>query len=249
MRKFTFAGILVLMLMIIAYGARADVLALWLFDEGNGDVAIDDTGNGNDGVITKAKYVPGKFGTALKFEGDGWVDVGIPDSLQNGIEQEFTAEVWVKVDKKPPSDHSTLIFMQAGGPIALGFTSSTGGGLYGYVGSSSKITDPDGPGGVPVGEWFHYAQTYDGKTQKLFFNGEEIATKDIAGAVTHTQNPWTIGAWSDKSQYWLEDVVLDEMRISNEALEPEELGFFNRFSPVEPAGKLTTTWADVKADG
>jgi hypothetical protein len=36
------------------------------------------------------------------------------------------------------------------------------------------------------------------------------------------------------------------MRISDEAVEPEELGFFNQFSPVEPAGKLASTWARVK---
>jgi hypothetical protein len=38
------------------------------------------------------------------------------------------------------------------------------------------------------------------------------------------------------------------MRVSDEALEPEELGFFNQFSPVEPMDKLATTWADVKMD-
>ncbi|MFC1718817.1 hypothetical protein ACFL6S_34515, partial [Candidatus Poribacteria bacterium] len=61
--------------------------------------------------------------------------------------------------------------------------------------------------------------------------------------------PWTIGAWSDHAQLWLENAILDEMRVSDEALEPEELGFFNQFSPVEPMDKLTTTWADVKVSG
>jgi hypothetical protein len=247
MRKIFSVGISALMLTFIAYSAHAEVLALWLFDEGKGNVAVDSTGNGNDGTIEKAEYVQGKYGTALRFRNEAYVDIGLPDSLQNGIEQAFTAEVWIKANKQPPADQSTLIFMQTGGPIALGFTSSTGGGLYGYAGGSTKITDPDGPKGYTVGEWFHFAQSYDGRVQKLYVNGEEVNSQNAMDVVTHTQDAWTIGAWSTKTQYWLEDVVLDELRVSNEALEPEELGFFNRFSPVEPKGKLVSTWAGVKA--
>ncbi len=247
MKKTMFIGISILTLMVITCGVRAEVIALWLFDEGNGNIAKDDTGNGNDGNIEKAKYVPGKYGTALKFEGEGFVNVGLPESLQNGIDQSFTSEVWIKLDQKQPSDHTTIIFMQVGGPIALGLSGSTGGALYGYAGGSSSIRDPDGPDRPPVGEWFHFAQTYDGEVQKLYFNGEEIISQNIAGAVTHTENPWTIGAWSTHAQYFLE-ATLDELRISDEALEPEELGFFNRFSPVEPQGKLCECWGEIKQE-
>jgi hypothetical protein len=172
---------------------KAETLALWLFDERQGDVAKDSSGNGNDGKIKGAKYVPGKYGTALKFEGDDFVDIGLPKSLQEGIVDAFTAEAWVKADKAPPADHSTIIFMQVGGPITIGFTSSTGGGFYGYAGGASKITDPDK---FPVGEWVHVAQTYDGTNQKLFRNGVEIASQKVPDAITHTEDAWTIGAWS-----------------------------------------------------
>ena len=46
---------------------------------------------------------------------------------------------------------------------------------------------------------------------------------------------------------FLESTALDELRVLNEALPPEELGFFNRFSAVKPTGKLTIAWAKVKA--
>ncbi len=247
MKKTMLISVLILTLMFITCGVRAEVIALWLFDEGNGNIAEDNTGNGNNGNIENAKYVPGKYGTALKFEGEGFVNVGVPESLQNGIDQSFTAEVWIKLDQKQPSDHTTIIFMQVGGPIALGFSGSTGGALYGYAGGSSAIRDPDGPDRPPVGEWFHFAQTYDGAVQKLYFNGEEIFSQNVANAVTHTENAWTIGAWSTQEKYFLE-ATLDELRISNEALEPEELGFFSRFSPVEPQGKLCECWGKVKKE-
>ena len=245
MKAVTITVLAVILAVLTVTSVEAEVLALWLFDEGQGDVAKDSSSNGVDGKTVGAKYVKGKYGTALKFDGKSFVDLGVPEVFQAGIEQAFTAEVWVKAEKAPPADHSTIIIIQTGGPIAMGFTSSTGGGFYGYAGGSSKIIDPDK---FPVGEWVHVAQTYDGKTQKLFRNGKEIASEEAANAVTHTDDSWTIGAWSTQDQYFLEDVTLDEMRVLNEALPPEELGFSNRFSPVEPAGKLALTWGSIKTE-
>ena len=49
------------------------LVGAWLFDEGKGNIAEDASGNGHDGEIRKAKWVEGKFGKALKFDGDGAV--------------------------------------------------------------------------------------------------------------------------------------------------------------------------------
>ena len=170
------------------------------------------------------------------------VDIGLPKSLQEGIDDAFTAEAWVKAEHAPPADHSTIILIQTGGPIAMGFTSSTGGGFYGYAGGSSKITDPEK---FPVGKWVHVAQTYDGTNQRLYRDGVEIASQVAPNAITHTEDPWTIGAWSTHDQYFLE-AILDEMRVLNEALPLEQLGFHNRFSAVEPGGKLSVVWGKMK---
>lgn len=64
-------AILVLVSGNISY-ARIDprtVELLLLFDESKGDVAGDSSGNGRDGAITGAKWVDGKFGKALEFDG------------------------------------------------------------------------------------------------------------------------------------------------------------------------------------
>jgi len=244
MKTVTVIGLAIVLTFLTVTFVEAEVLALWLFDEEQGNVAKDSSGNGVDGKIVGAKHVKGKYGTALKFDGDDFVDLGVPKVFKDGIDQSFTAEVWVKTDKAPPADHSTMILIQTGGPIAIGFTSSTGGGFYGYAGGASKITDPDK---FPVGEWVHVAQTYDGKVQKLYRNGKEIARNDVDNAVTHTETPWTIGAWSEPKQYFLENVTLDEMRVLNEALPSKELGFFNRFSAVKLTGKLANTWASIKS--
>ncbi|MCG9128192.1 hypothetical protein JT359_11375 [Candidatus Poribacteria bacterium] len=51
-------------------------LGIWFFDEGNGNTAMDSSNNGNDGELVDAKWVAGKYGEALKFEGGAHVSVG-----------------------------------------------------------------------------------------------------------------------------------------------------------------------------
>ncbi len=55
----------------LAIGAEKDLVGLWAFDEGTGNKVKDLSGNGNDGTISGAKWVDGKFGKALEFHGDG----------------------------------------------------------------------------------------------------------------------------------------------------------------------------------
>ena len=57
----------------------------------------------------------------------------------------------------------------------------------------------------------------------------------VANGVTHTTDAWTIGAWSTQNRSFLEGVSLDEMRVLDEALPAEALGFFNRLSQSELA--------------
>ena len=45
------------------------ITGMWLFNEGKGGTAADASGNGNDGEIHGAKWVDGKFGKALEFNG------------------------------------------------------------------------------------------------------------------------------------------------------------------------------------
>ena len=53
-----------------------NIMGMWLFDEGKGDIATDSSDQGNDGEIHGAKWVDGKFGKALEFDGvDNWVEV------------------------------------------------------------------------------------------------------------------------------------------------------------------------------
>ena len=73
-----------LMLTSISY-AKIDpkaIVAVWLFDEGAGKVAKDSSLNGINGeFMGNPKWVKGKFGKALEFDGDDYVDCGEPEEL------------------------------------------------------------------------------------------------------------------------------------------------------------------------
>ena len=71
------------------------LVAHWPFDENSGDKIIDATGNGNEGKINSAKWVEGKFKSALEFNGKD-NHVVIPDSKDLDLVQELTLSAWVK---------------------------------------------------------------------------------------------------------------------------------------------------------
>ncbi len=66
-----------------------NMVAAWLFDDGKGKDVKDSSTNGNDGKITgNPKWVAGKFGRALEFDGSTYVEVADNSSL--GIVDEIT---------------------------------------------------------------------------------------------------------------------------------------------------------------
>ena len=79
---------------------KTGLVASYDFDEGSGTVLKDISGKGNDGKIQGAKYVKGRYGTALKFDGkDDCVDCGNDDSL-NMPGREITIALWMRTDHR-----------------------------------------------------------------------------------------------------------------------------------------------------
>ena len=54
----------------------ATIGGLWLFDDDEDDIAVDSSGNGNDGAFMgNPQFAAGKFGKALEFDGASYVTV------------------------------------------------------------------------------------------------------------------------------------------------------------------------------
>ena len=90
-------------LLSVAEVSVDDAIGIWLFDEGRGNVAKDSSPNGNDGeLIAGPKWVEGKFGGALEFDGSGTsVETESADKLNEfelGDKTDFTVTAWFKTD-------------------------------------------------------------------------------------------------------------------------------------------------------
>ena len=90
-------------LLSVAAVSVDDAIGIWLFDEGRGNVAKDSSPNGNDGeLIAGPKWVEGKFGGALEFDGSGTsVETESADKLTGfelGDKTDFTVTAWFKTD-------------------------------------------------------------------------------------------------------------------------------------------------------
>ena len=102
--RITLASFVVLFLLIalpsLAKINPDNITGMWLFNEGKGNTATDTSGNGNDGEIHGAKWVDGKFGKALEFNGtDNWVEVPHSDTVGFKAGVSFTITLHFKGTK------------------------------------------------------------------------------------------------------------------------------------------------------
>ncbi|HIE26084.1 TPA: LamG domain-containing protein, partial [Candidatus Poribacteria bacterium] len=177
------------------YGATDETLVLALsFDDGQGKTAKDSSQYSFDGKISGgAKWVKGKFGKALEFDGvDGMVEVADEKELLLLDGGTLMAWVFIKTGKGHPSWPR------------IGIKSNTNGGTNGYdflfdrannyatrfcVGGVCNSYQP-----VETENWHHVAVTFDGKNIFVYTDGDEVGKGVQAGpAIDTSGSPLHIG--------------------------------------------------------
>ena len=207
------------------------LVAYWSFDEGSGTTAYDASGNGNHGtLINGPKWTQGKNGQALSFDGSNdYVDV--PDSNSLDVTNAFTVEVWINprttlfvtqeiVNKGVNRDTDCPFEIFTYGTIFAVYLNNYDTGLNADVKESGK--------------WQHFVVTYDSSLSnnniKIFKNGSLVAQKTYTTPLIVTNANMHIGGWASGASF---DGLIDEVRIYNRALSPEEIRFhYSRGGPV-----------------
>ena len=83
-------------------------VGMWLFDEGNGDIAKDSSGNENDGTLVgDPKWVDGKFGSALEFGASANDVVKVPHKDDLTLES-YSLLAWVQIPKVSPKSQGII---------------------------------------------------------------------------------------------------------------------------------------------
>lgn len=226
------------------------MVAGWLFDEGEGNVLEDFSGNGHEGSIAGAvNWVDGKFGEAMEFAG-GSINVPDHDSLNFGDES-FTVVIWFSFDEA--QDWNRLLRERNPSPWGsgnYGWEIQTEGlqihwSLDDEAGNHQRTTYP----AIGDGEWHHTAMIVNREDDMLvsYMDGADKKTANISVMDSVTGGlPVTFGGGYSGS--------IDESALFNVALEEEDiinimnLGLAEAVKPeaVSPSAKLATTWGRVR---
>jgi len=190
----------------------------------NGNQVNDHSGNGNDGTIfgeAQFHQSRGKFGGAYDFDRiDDYIEVPHHPSF-NTVNR--SVEAWIRIEQ---IDHIGYIAARAGWGTNESYLrlQYSWGWVNAWIGNGAS--QPSASYQLPVdtfmGKWHHVAATYDNRTLRLYYDGEERANTTVKNGVTALARPWTIG----KSNNWFGDLFrgsIDEVAVHGRALSATEI--------------------------
>ena len=258
MKKFTFFTMSMFLLTTMGFiTSEADILdgvvGIWLFDEGSGDKAGDSSDAGNDGVFQgKPKWVKGKFGKCLDFNGAGDF-IEVPDAKSLDLEEavtmvcwfnwEGTGDGWQTFFSKGPAEgpaENYAHFTNSGGRNTH-FCKNAGGGTGCFNSPNNAFEDK---------KWHHTAAVYDGKNQYNYIDGELVSEGPLKGKMVTNDGYLGLGFREGSSHYW--KGMLDDMALFNRALSGDEVEEImneglETVMAVTPQNRLTVMWGRIKS--
>lgn len=258
--RIMFVGLMLGCLLIALPGfAKIDpatIMGMWLFDEGKGGVATDSSDQGNDGEIHGAKWVDGKFGKALEFDGAGtWVEVPHSNTVGFKAGTGFTIVCQFKGSKvggslvgKNYEDTSQVL------PWYLLWDDGSKNSVSLYLRDSAGTSFPAHGTTMIADDKWHFiagrADTASGKAS-IWIDGKmeteiDFNTKDGYGT---GEGVFHIGRHYDRYT----DGIIDDVAIFSAALTEDDMNEImdnglETAAAVEPTNKLTATWGRIKSE-
>ena len=232
---------------VISHSAEKGLVAYWAFEDEKGETASDSSGNGHDGeLLGDPQWTDGYFGGGLEFDQAG-DEVNIPFHEDLNLDT-FTVTAWANVE--PGSAGHRAVISSRDEPPVSGYIiyAEPGNKWQFWTGVGNRWSPITGPA-INLGEWDHLAGTYADGEQKFYVNGELVGEVD-AEPTLNTKQEFLIGAGANEraTHEYLFKGIIDEVRIYDHALTQNEVASVmeSDAAPVQPAGKLATTWANLK---
>ncbi len=252
MKRFALLVVTFVCVLLISGTAGAvlnDGLILYFpFDDGEGEVVKDHSGNGHDGKIfsfDQMDWDKGQFQGAIVMSA-------------KGAEKLATAERLGRIEVQDDLGNPTAL------TISLWFYADIDSG-WNYLGDfrptgswfardSAQNIKLDGQGQVGSGdyprrEWVHFVVLADSTSTTYYINGEETGTAGGA-AKLNIGSSLHIGSRFSKNESFL--THLDDWAMWDRILTESEIAELGNMPvipvvAVDPQGKLTTTWGHLKA--
>jgi hypothetical protein len=225
-------------------GLSCGLVGYWTFDgkdtpwtSATAATTLDKSGSGNTGTLTSMNQskapVQGKIGQGLKFDG---VDDTV--SIAHNASIKPTAAISINFWFNPSNVNSSAVqtilsTTQSGGySVALNGTSASGtcnansfcffvnvGGTY-YITNYAKSNFKNNT-------WYLFTGTYDGNTNRMYINGQQIDTVSQSGTINYTSNTPVCLASEPNASACIDgnyfNGLMDDVRVYNRALSAVEV--------------------------
>jgi hypothetical protein len=164
-------------------GADSGLLSHYTFDEGSGSTAGDLMGGNTGTLVNNPSWsTEGKYGTALSFNGNNYVNVGTGLNLTGAV----TVSAWVKSGTN--SIHNIIAGRGNTGASAVSAQqfrldyAADARPRFQVSNGTASIISQSVSNGAPNGVWNHIVGTYNGTdTTALYINGVRVDTDTSLG--------------------------------------------------------------------
>ncbi|MBI2299621.1 MAG: LamG domain-containing protein, partial [Armatimonadetes bacterium] len=220
---------------------EAGLVGAWSFDEGQGTVARDGSGQGNDGRLHGCSWVKRGSGWALSFNGlTDQVDCGDAPGLD--LTGAVTLEAWIRPTGSPSAE--PLIFGKY--YDSYGVTMYGANGCWFYISGGGNNVNST----LKLNDWNHVAATFDGTTMTLYINRVKVGSKTSKAPRINHGGRFRMGVLLADAQatdpgysgtaHWRG--VLDDVRVYNRAL--SEAGILGHYKQSARGFGVDTSWFD-----
>ena len=200
-----------------------DLLAAWHFDENGGETLNDVIGSADGTLFNYPKWVDGKLGKALEFDGlNDYVRISYPSVFRRNTP--FTWSVWMK-PTKPITSHTYFMnycwytpygwAAQGNNRLRFRFKTGTSGDYTWY----ERYTDH---GVITPFEWNHLILSYDGQYGRAYVNGVQQGGDLFVNGTVVIENR-NVYFGSEYGRYYMYKGLLDEALYYGRAINDSEI--------------------------
>ena len=187
--------------------------------------AVDVVGE-NDGILLPGvAFSTGMVGSGFQLDGSGHVEVADAPELRLSSDTPSSLDAWVYPTQFAPGLYAPLTVTK---PYYFGLLySPERRHIRGHVHDGSHWIFADGPYVLPLNQWTHVAQTWDGRILNIYANGELIGSGAIDGLPDpREEGPLLIGRWwapVPRQENFPFIGIIDEATIYRRALASSEM--------------------------
>lgn len=244
--------------MLFAQITYTDFVGAWSFEEGVGKKSADITGKSGEATIQGTpKWVQGKFGSAIKFDGKSdYIEIKLPEIFNLIPKNDFAIAFWTNIQDISGSGTTWTRLMEARYDDLnyIQFVIQINDGELGVnlvsdgVERTFIVNSP-----VKADTWYHVTATWVASKKALGFYLDGVSQTGVgtAPASPGVQKIINIGRRSDGNADTYFNGIVDEFAIFNKALTEEEIKtLMNKglksVASITSLGKLTNTWGKIK---